>query len=207
MEWCSTPICFKWSMVSWVNSLELSCLLLPLSLLFCPCQTSDKFLKMCFLSTFWTSRSWWPSRPNTMTGFIFVPTFFCPKKKMFTFSRAHSHALTNATTCHEYSRGLSRLLTVPGVLVSFLELHILRKVSLWALGGHPQPLKKPSQSQKEPFLHIKINVLNDTKTSELSKSERGIFVIVCGICQSVDKKSKIPNNKTGLKKHANVDQK
>ena len=43
---------------------------------------------------------------------------FCPKRKMFTFSRAHSHALTNATRHHEYFRGLSRLLPVPGVLVS-----------------------------------------------------------------------------------------
>ena len=60
---------------------------------------------------------------------------------MFTFSRAHSHALTNATRRHEYFRGLSRLLPVPGVLVSFLELRFLGKMNLLALRGHPQPLK------------------------------------------------------------------
>ena len=60
-------------------------------------------------------------------GFISVRTIFVQKRKMFIFSRAHSHALTNATRRHEYFRVLSRLLPVPGVLVSFLELHFLRK--------------------------------------------------------------------------------
>ena len=81
----------------------------------------------------------------------FCAHYFCPKKKMFTFSQAHSHALTNATRRHEYFRGLSRLLPVPGVLVSFLELRFLGKMALLALGGRPQPLKKPSQSQKGHF--------------------------------------------------------
>ena len=71
----------------------------------------------------------------------FCAHHFGPKRKMFTFSRAHSHALTNATRRHEYFRGLSRLLPVPGVLVSFLELRFLVKMSLLALGGRPQPLK------------------------------------------------------------------
>ena len=46
---------------------------------------------------------------------------------MLTFSEAQSHALTNATRRHEYFRGLRRLLPVPGVWVSFLELRFLRK--------------------------------------------------------------------------------
>ena len=91
---------------------------------------------------------------------------------MFTFSQAHSHALTNATRRHEYFRGLSRLLPVPGVLVSFLELRFLGKMALLALRGRPQPLKKPSQSQKGHF-YEKMNALNDTKTPELSKSAEG----------------------------------
>ena len=91
---------------------------------------------------------------------------------MVTFSRAHSHASTNATRRHEYFRGLSRLLPVPGVLVSFLELRFLGKMALLALGGRPQPLKKPSQSQKGHF-YEKMNALNDTKTPELSKSAEG----------------------------------
>ena len=39
-----------------------------------------------------------------MAGFIFVRTVFFPKWKMFTFSRAQSHASTNATRRHEYFR-------------------------------------------------------------------------------------------------------
>ena len=73
---------------------------------------------------------------------------------------------------HKYFRGLSRLLPVPEFLVSFLELHFLGKMDLLALGGRPQPLKKPSQSQKGHF-YEKMNVLNDTKTLELSKSVEG----------------------------------
>ena len=79
------------------------------------------------------------------TGFIFVRTVCVQNGKCSPFSQTHSHASTNATRCHEYFRGLSRLLLVPGVLVSFLE-----------------PLKKPSQSQKGHFYN-KMNVLNDTK--------------------------------------------
>ena len=107
-------------------------------------------------------------------GFIFVHAIFCPKRKMFTFSHPHSHASTNATRRHEYFRGLSRLLPVPGVWVSFLELCFLGKIALLALGGSPQPLlsKKPSQSVKGHF-YEKMNALNDTKTSELSKSAEG----------------------------------
>ena len=67
---------------------------------------------------------------------------------------------------------MSRLLPVPGVLVSFLELRFLGKMALLALGGRPQPLKKPSQSQKGHF-YEKMNALNDTKTPELSKSAEG----------------------------------
>ena len=41
------------------------------------------------------------------TGFIFERTVFVQNGKMFTISRAHSHALTNATRFYEYFRGLS----------------------------------------------------------------------------------------------------
>ena len=56
--------------------------------------------------------------------------------------------------------------------MSFLELHFLGKMALLALGGRPQPLKKPSQSQKGHF-YEKMNALNDTKTSAMSKSAEG----------------------------------
>ena len=53
--------------------------------------------------------------------------------------------------------------------MSFLELRFVGKMALLAFGGRPQPLKKTSQSQKGHF-YEKMNELNDTKTSELSKS-------------------------------------
>ena len=81
---------------------------------------------------------------------------------MVTFARAHFHALTNAMRRHEYFRGLSRLLPVTGVLMSFLELRFLGKMALLALGGLPLPLKKPSQSRKGHF-YEKMNALYDTK--------------------------------------------
>merc|ERR1712016_26558 len=105
-------------------------------------------------------------------SFIFVRTVFVQNGKCSPFSRTHSHASTNATRRHEYFRGLSRLLPVPGVLVSFLELRFLRKLALLALGGRPQSLKQPSQSQKGHF-YKKKNALNDTKTPDLSKSAKG----------------------------------
>ena len=46
-------------------------------------------------------------------------------------------------------------------------------MALLALGGRPQPLKKPSQGQKGHFSD-KINVLNDTKTLELAESGKKI---------------------------------
>ena len=56
--------------------------------------------------------------------------------------------------------------------MSFLELRFLRNMALLALGGRPQPLKKPSQSQKGHFSK-KMNAINDTKTVELTKSAEG----------------------------------
>ena len=84
-------------------------------------------------------------------GLFLCAPFFVQKMKMFIFSQAHSHAWTNATRRHEYFRGLSRLLPVPGVLVSFLELRFLGKNALLALRGRPQPLKKRFQIQKGQF--------------------------------------------------------
>ena len=76
-------------------------------------------------------------RRSLSTGFIFVRTVSVQNGKCSPFSRAHSHALTNAMRRHEYFWGLSRLLPVPGVLVSFLELRFLRKMALLALEGCP----------------------------------------------------------------------
>ena len=43
------------------------------------------------------------------------------RKKCSPLYQAHSHTLTNGMSRLEYSRGLSRLLSMQGVLVSFLE--------------------------------------------------------------------------------------
>ena len=91
---------------------------------------------------------------------------FLSKMENVHFSRAHSHAFTNATRRHEYFQGLSRLLPVTGVLVSFLELHFLGKMALLALSGRPQPLKQPG-SKLTVLFSQKMIAINDTKTPEL----------------------------------------
>jgi len=87
--------------------------------------------------------------------------------------------------------------------VSFLDLRFLGKMALLALGGRPHPLKKPSQ---QGTFSEEMNALNDTKTSELSKSAEGngeylrssvAFVEVLIRCN-------FPNSITGLEDHANV---
>ena len=73
-------------------------------------------------------------------------------------------------------------------------------MALLALGGRPQPLKKPSQSQKGHF-YERMNALNDTKTSELSKSAEGNGEYLWSSVAFVKAwiKNKSPNGKTGLK--------
>ena len=53
----------------------------------------------------------------------------------------------------------------------FLELCFLGKISRSALRGRPQPLKKPSQSQKGK-ISKKMNVTDDTKTPKLANSAK-----------------------------------
>ena len=94
--------------------------------------------------------------------------------------------------------------------MSFLELRFLGKMALLALRGHPQPLKKPSQSQKGHF-YEKMNALNDTKTLAMSKSARETGNI-CDRLWHLSRReawiqSNFPNGTTGLKSHANVAQK
>ena len=136
----------------------------------------------------------------------FCAHLFVQKRQMFTISQAHSHASRNETRCHEYSQGLH--ISMPGVLVSFLELHFLGKMALLALGGRPQPLKKPSQSQKGHF-YEKMNALNDTKTLAMSKSAEGNGEYLWSSVAFVKAwiKSTSPNGTTGLKNHANFAQK
>ena len=96
--------------------------------------------------------------------------FFRP---VMSFGKLHFiHTSTNATDDHKYSPLPSSDFDSSEVLVSFLEHRFLGKMALLALGGRPQPLKKPSQHQKGHF-SSKMNALNDTKTSELSKSAEG----------------------------------
>ena len=89
---------------------------------------------------------------------MLVRTIFCPKDKMFIFSPAHYHVLTIATI----------FVGAQSFIVIF-KVSFLRKNAILALRGRPQCLKKTSQSQKGHF-YVKMNALNDTKTSELSKS-------------------------------------
>ena len=76
---------------------------------------------------------------------------------------------TNATDDHKYSPLPSADFDSSEVLADSFSR---KNDPLLALGGRPQPLKKPSQSQKGHF-YEKMNALNDTKTPELSKSSEG----------------------------------
>ena len=73
-------------------------------------------------------------------------------------------------------------------------------MDLLALRGRPQPLKKPSQSQKGHF-YKKMNAVNDTKTPELSKSAEGNGEYLWSSVAFVEAwiKSKSRNANTGLK--------
>ena len=117
---------------------------------------------------------------------------------MSTNTYLRTQTSTNANGCNNL---LTYVHTVDaGVLVSFLELHFLGKMALLALRGRPQPLKKPSQSQKGHF-YEKMNALNDTKTSELSKSAEGNGEYLWSSVAFVEAwiKSKSRNANTGLK--------
>ena len=74
-------------------------------------------------------------------------------------------------------------------------------MALLALGGRPQPLGKPSQSQKGHF-NEKLNALIDTQTPELSKSAKETENI-CDHLWHLSRRGWIkcnyPNNTTGLK--------
>ena len=73
-------------------------------------------------------------------------------------------------------------------------------MALLALGGRPQPLKKPSQSQKGHF-YVKMNALNDTKTSAMSKSAEGNGEYLWSSVAFVEAwiERKFPNVNTALK--------
>ena len=84
-----------------------------------------------------------PVLQRNIPGFIFVQHLLGFLASFVPFGKLHFiHPLTNATRRHEYLRGLSRLLPVPGVWVSFLKLRFLGKMALLALGGRPLSLSK-----------------------------------------------------------------
>merc|ERR1711952_565042 len=80
------------------------------------------------------------------TRLYFCAQHFCSKNENV---HLFSSSLPRFDKCHETSRIFPRTFAsvMPGVLVSFLELHFLGKMALLALGGRPQPFKKPSQCQ------------------------------------------------------------
>ena len=136
--------------------------------------------------------------------------FLCPlfsKWQMFTFSRAHSNASTNATRHHKYSRGVSRLLAVSGVLGVIFWALFWREMALLALGGHPQPLKKALLKPKGTFFQD--NECNqwyqNCGTNKICERNGGIFAIVCGICWGVYRKQKTMVPDQTLPAHARAD--
>ena len=146
--WC---VRLEWD---WTVQLSLSrntpfCYMISMTRSFLLCTIPHKSVEMEITEFLWFC----VTHTQTMPGCIFVHAIFLSKKgNVHLFSRSHSHTLTNATRCHEYFRGLCRLLPVPGVLVSFLELRFHGKMALLALGGRPQPLSKsPLKVKRDIF--------------------------------------------------------
>ena len=72
-------------------------------------------------------------------------------------------------------------------------------MALLPLGGRPQPLKKPFQSQKGHF-YEKMNALNVTKTPELANSAKESGNI-CDRLYHLSDKSEFLNGTTGISKN------
>ena len=90
----------------------------------------------------------------------------------------------------------------------FLSFVFSGKWPFWLWEGALSLSKSPLKVKKG-HSYEKMNALNDTKTPGTVKicgRQRGIFVIVCGICQSEDKKQ-ISKCQYRPKNHANVAQK
>ena len=101
--------------------------------------TSSPTLESCASSSATLNRYSWSVGIGKLNHALFFHlTFLCPKGKGSSFLEL---TLTLWQMSQIYLQGLSRLLSVPGVLVSFLELRFLGKMDFLALGGRPQPLK------------------------------------------------------------------
>ena len=67
-------------------------------------------------------------KPNSFQNYVY---FLSQSPQMFIFSQAHSDALANAMRRHKYSRGLSGVLAVPGILVLLLSFVLEEKWPFW----------------------------------------------------------------------------
>ena len=116
-----------------------------------------------------------------MSGFIFVHPFFCQKNPNVNLFSDFSHAWENVKWHHEYSQGLTRLVSVWTSDVIF-QASFLRKNCPYGFERAPSDSQK-DLSKSKGYLSEKMNPINDTKTSELAKSAKdtGIFVIACSM--------------------------
>ena len=82
----------------------------------------------------------------------FCAHHFCPERKLFTFSQAHSHASTNATRCHEYFPGLSRLFCqCQEFWFHFLSFIFWEKWPFWLWEGALSLSKSPPKVKRVIF--------------------------------------------------------
>ena len=106
---------------------------------------------------------------------------------MLTFLFSLTHTLKNATRRHKYFRGLSRLLPVSGVLVSFSKLWFLRKMSL-LIDESPLSEVKSSFSRKMNAVKL-LNAINSKNCGKIREGNGTyLFAVVCGVFRGVDEK-------------------
>ena len=129
-----------------------------------------------------------------ISGFIFVRTVFVQNWKCSPFLKLTPKHWQMPRDVTNISKDWADFCQCQEFWCHFLSFIFSEKWPFWL--WEPLPTKK------------KMNALNDTKSSELSKSAEGnvewnVFVIVCGVCWGVGKKQ-ISKRQSWLKTHANV---
>ena len=129
---------------------------------------------------------WHIDRQQKTVGFVFVLTFFVRKVNVHLLSRVHSHALTFATRRHKYFRRRNRRFSVILIKLRFW----YEKGPFWLLEGALSLSKRTLRNKRVSFRKNESdNWYHNSWTAwQHLRKKQGIFVIVCGISQGVDKK-------------------
>ena len=99
-------------------------------------------------------------------------SYFLSKRLMFTFSRAHSHTLTNATKRSQlFTRNEQTFVSARSIVsVSFFKLCFWGIMALpFGFERVPSTSKKVKSQSQEEYFSKEMKAINDNKTPELAK--------------------------------------